>query len=64
MTRNQIVFTACFGVLCFWIGLESGEEQSAVELKPCPQAAKMRYSDQKQGESTWKYYQRKGWMKS
>lgn len=43
MTRNQIVFTACFGVLCFWLGTRIGEEQSAVELKPCPQAAKMRY---------------------
>ena len=40
MTRNQLVFTACFGVLCFWIGLWAGEERPAVELKPCPQAGK------------------------
>lgn len=61
MTRNQIVFAACFGILCFWIGMNVGEEQSAVELKPFPKAEKkMRFTDQKHSESTWAYYCRKG----
>ena len=40
MTMGQIVFVWCALCAAFLLGMHVGEEQSAVELKPCPQAGK------------------------